>query len=195
MTTRTNLLGMVLACATLAACASTFKATHDYDANHNFSNYQTFAWLSENPMKVGDGVNTHNPLLEPRIMSALDNALVAKGYQWVADRAAADFVISFTIGSREEIRVDSYPSMSAGYSRGHPGHWGWGGAYYGYGHTDVTVRQYTKGMLAVDIFDVKERRPVWHSVATKTINESDRQNIDATVKDAVDSIIAGFPPS
>jgi len=128
-------------------------------------------------------------------MSALEIALVAKGYRWVSEATSADFAISFTIGSREEIRVDSYPSMSAGYGRGYPGHWGWGGTYYGYGATETTVRQYTKGMLAVDIFDVKERRPVWHSVATKTINESDRENQDETIKAAVDAIVAGFPPS
>jgi len=179
----------------LAACASTFEATHDHDADHDFSSYQTFAWISKNPMKVSTSVATVNPLLEPRIMSALERALVAKGYKWVAEAKSADFAISFTIGSREEIRVDSYPSMSAGVGMGRHGHWGWGGAYYGYGATEVSVRQYTKGMLAVDIFDVKERRPVWHSVATKTINESDRENLDETIKAAVDAIVAGFPPS
>ena len=195
MIIRIGLLGAVLACAVLAGCASTFKATHDHDADHDFSNYQTFAWLSKNPMKVAAGVPTVNPLLEPRIMSALETALVAKGYRWVAEAKSADFAISFTIGSREEIKVDSYPSMSAGVGMGRHGHWGWGGAYYGYGATEVSVRQYTKGMLAVDIFDVKERRPVWHSVATKTINESDRENLDETIKAAVDAIVAGFPPS
>ncbi|MCH8059139.1 MAG: DUF4136 domain-containing protein [Proteobacteria bacterium] len=195
MTIRIGLLGAVLACAVLAGCASTFEATHDHDAGHDFSNYQTFAWISKNPMKVSTSVATVNPLLEPRIISALENALVAKGYRWVAEAKSADFAISFTIGSREEIKVDSYPSMSAGYGMGRHGHWGWGGAYYGYGATETTVRQYTKGMLAVDIFDVKERRPVWHSVATKTINESDRENLDGTIKAAVDAIVAGFPPS
>lgn len=195
MKTRMNVLGMVLVFALLGACASTFKATYDHDANHNFSNYNTFAWLSKNPMKVSQSVTTPNPLLEPRIMSALEKALVAKGYEWVADPKSADFVISFTIGSREEIKVDSYPTMSAGYSMGYPRHWGWGGAYYGYGVSKTSVRQYTKGMLAVDIFDVKDRRPVWHGVASKTINESDRENMDETINAAVDAVVAGFPPS
>ena len=190
-----NLLGMVLILALLGACASTFKATHDHDAGHDFSNYQTFAWISKNPMKVGQTATVPNPLLEPRIMSALEKALVAKGYKWVGDAASADFVISFTVGSREEIKVDSYPSMSAGYGRAYPRGWGWGGAYYGVSTTETSVRQYTKGMLAVDIFDVKERRPVWHGVATKTINESDRENSDETIKAAVDAIVVGFPPS
>ena len=56
------------------------------------------------------------------------------------------------------------------------------------------MREYTEGMLAVDVFDVEERRPVWHGVATKRISESDRDEIEATVKAAVDAILAGFPP-
>ena len=187
-------LGTVLTITLLGACASTFKATYDHDPGNDFSRYQSFSWISKNPMKVGQGVVAPNPLLEPRITSALEKALVAKGYQYVIQPKHADFVVSFTIGSREEIKVDSYPSMSAGYGKGHPGHWGWGGMYYGAG-TETRVRQYTKGMLAVDVFDVKERRPVWHGVATKTINESDRDNLEATVKAAVDVILAGFPPS
>jgi hypothetical protein len=195
MATGNKLLGLILTCTLMGGCASTFKATHDHDANHDFTNYQTFAWISKNPMKVGQTAIAPNPLLEPRIMSALEKALVAKGYKWVGDAASADFVISFTVGSREEIKVDTYPSMSAGYGRGYPGHWGWGGPYYGVSSTETSVRQYTKGMLAVDIFDVKERRPVWHGVASKTINESDRENMDETIKAAVDAIVAGFPPA
>jgi len=190
MSTSKN-IALLITAIVLGACASTFKATHDYDAGHNFSNYQTFAWISEHPMTLAQTVGPNNPLLEPRIMSTLETALAVKGYRWVKNAAAADFVIAFTVGSREEIRVDSYPS---GY--GHPGYGRWGGGYYGYGYgTETSVRQYTKGMLAVDIFDVRERRPVWHGVASKTISESDRENRDETIKAAVDAIVAGFPPS
>jgi len=194
MATRRSVFCTVLILTLLGACASTFKASYDHDSSNDFLNYQSFTWLSKNPMKVGQTAEVLNPMLQPRIMSALENGLVAKGYKYVIEAKDADFVLSFTIGSREEIKVDSYPSMSAGYGRAYPGHWGWGGAYYGYG-TETQVRQYTKGMLAVDIFDVKERRPVWHGVATKTINDSDRDNLEATVKAAVDAILAGFPPT
>jgi len=194
MTIVKKLSGLLLACALMGGCASTFKATHDHDANHDFSTYQTFAWISKNPMKVGKATSIPNPLLEPRIMSALETALVAKGYRWVKRAEDADFLLAFTVGSRDEIKVDSYPSMSAGYGRAYPRGWGWGGAYYGVSTNQTSVRQYTKGMLAVDMFDVEERRPVWHGVATKTINESDRENLDETIKAAVDAVIAGFPP-
>ncbi len=138
----------------LGGCASGFEAIYDHDPTHDFSAYQTFAWISPRPMKIGATSRIPSPLLEPRIMAAIDDALTAKGYTKYYAAESADFVLGFTVGSREEIRVDSHPTMAGGYGAyGRPGHWG--GAYYGYG-TETTIRQYTEGMLAVDIFDVKE---------------------------------------
>jgi len=196
MQTRLQYLVIVSLLTFLGACASTFEATYDYDRKHNFSNYQTFAWISKNPMIVAETNRMVNPLLEGHIMSAVKDGLTAKGFRQVMIPENADFVVSFTVGSRDQIRVDTQPAMYGGYyAGGGPGRWGWGSGYYGgfYG-TETTVRQYTKGMLAIDIFDVRERRPVWHAIATKTINESDRKKLVETVNMAVDSVLGGFPP-
>jgi hypothetical protein len=183
-------VAIISAAIILGACAAPgFEAKHDYDDTINFSTYQTFAWISRNPMKLGTTTIPPSAMLEPRIMSSLERALVAKGYRFTKQPNSADFVVSFTVGSRDEIRVDSYPSMGGAYG----GRWGWGGAYYGHG-TETTVRQYTKGVLAVDIFSVRQHRPVWHGVATKKINEDDRDNQSATIDAAVAAIMAGFPP-
>jgi hypothetical protein len=192
--TVSRLLILVTAVLT-AGCATGFQATFDHDPAQDFSGYKTFAWISEHPMTVGRTDRIPNPMLEPRIMSTVEERLGVKGYSKVQDAASADFVLAFTVGSREEVKVDSYPSMTAGrVGYAYPRHWGaWGGAYYGYG-TETTVRQYTKGMLAIDVFDVAERRPVWHGVASKTINESDREDAAGTIKAAVDAILEGFPP-
>ena len=56
----------------LTACATGFKATYDSDPAHDFSAYQTFAWISENPMIVGPSNRVPNPLLEPKIMAAIE---------------------------------------------------------------------------------------------------------------------------
>jgi hypothetical protein len=177
----------------LGACASGFSATYDSDPSQDFSGYQTFAWISKNPMIVGQTNRMPNPLLEPRIMAAMESVLGAKGYRKVEDPETADFALSFTIGSREEIKVNSYPASYASYGVG--GAWGWGGPYYGMGMaTETQVRQYQKGMLALDIFDVKERRPVFHAVAEKSITESDRKKLDQTVQAAVNAVLQGFPP-
>ena len=193
MAQHSRLIAVALSLALMTGCASTFEASYDHDSAHDFTTYETFSWISKNPMKVGQSVRVPNPLLEPRISSAIEKALVAKGFKYVIEPEKADFVLSFTIGSREEISVDSYPSMSAGVGMGYPSHWGWGGMYYGVG-TETRVRQYTEGMLAIDIFDVKDRRPVWHGVATKRISDADRDDAEATINAAVDSVLAAFPP-
>lgn len=185
----------VVATALIGGCATGFKATFDHDPANDFTAYKTFAWVSEHPMKVGPATRIPSPLLEPQIMTTVESGLGTRGYKLISDVESADFALSFTVGSREEIKVDSYPSMSAGYGGvGYPSRWGaWGGSYYGYG-TETTVRQYTEGMLAIDVFDVKDRRPVWHGVASKKISDSDRKDSGATIQAAVDAILVGFPP-
>jgi hypothetical protein len=192
---RACLLTTALFSLGLAACASTFEASYDSDPQQDFSGYKHWGWISEHPMIMGSSDRVPNPLLEPKIMRAIEEGLATKGYTLTDDPEVADFVVSFTVGSREEIRVDSYPSTYAGY--GYGGYPRWGGAYYGYGvgmSTNTQVRQTTKGMLAMDIFDVKEHRPVFHAVATKTISDSDRKQMDVTVQAAVDAVLGAFPP-
>ena len=60
----------------LAGCASGFKATYDSDPGHDFSSYKTFAWMSKNPMIVGPTNRVPNPLLEPRIMAAIEDGMM-----------------------------------------------------------------------------------------------------------------------
>lgn len=194
MATRTAFIAtLALVLFILTGCATTFKAVYDHDPEQDFSTYKTFSWIEQHPMKLSSANRIPNPLLEPRIMTAVESALTNKGYSLVDDSGSADFVLAFTVGSREEIKIDTYPSMSVGYGRAGR----WGGAYYGSyygGYTETTVREYTTGTLAIDVFDVKDRQPVWHGVASKTISESDRENLEATVRAAVDAILAGFPP-
>ncbi|MEL7448602.1 MAG: DUF4136 domain-containing protein [Pseudomonadota bacterium] len=189
-TTTTRLLTVLTLCAALCACAAGFKTTVDHDKDHDFTVYKTYAWISDNPMIVGPTTNVPSPLLEGQIMKVIETSMNTRGYRKVDEPESADFAVSFTVGSREEIRIDSYPATYSayGYPRGR-----WGGMYYGMG-TETTVRQYDKGMLAIDVFDVAEHRPVWHGVATKNITSSDRKNRDETIQAAVDSILISFPP-
>lgn len=192
-----NLLAAVVATAALAGCATGFEATHDRDSSNDFTGYKTFAWLSEHPMIVGNVARAPDPMLESEIMVTIESGLGEKGYRLISDLEAADFALSLTLGSREEISANAYPTMAIGYSGypgyGYPNHWGgWGSPYYGMS-TGGGAKQYTKGMLAMDVFDVEERRPVWHGVATKSIKESDLKDIDGTIQAAVDAILEGFP--
>lgn len=124
-----------------------------------------------------------SPLLERRLKDAATNALTAQGYRLQYDPKRADFVVSFTLGAREAIRVDSYPAA-------YRGAWGWGARYY----QQVEVTNYTEGTLAIDLFDNKSREPVWHGRTTKTITSSDRKNPTSAITEIVSAILAEFPP-
>ena len=178
---------------TLAACSST-PPTIDYDPSADFSQYKTFAFISEHPLLRAEGAEGGSPLLEGRLMQVTENVLSARGYKLVADRESADIAIAFTVGARDKIQVNSYPEPYRPYYGGYGR--GWGGAYYGYGTTtSTTVQQYTEGTLSVDIYDVAEHKPVWHGAATRRITSKMQKNPQETVNEIMVEILASFPPS
>ena len=178
---------LVLAFAlALTACAAGTPAKVDFDRANNFENYQSFAWLSKNPMKVGKSLDQPKESLQPALMAAIRANLEASGYRYEADASSADFLLSFTVGSREKIGPEAYPSEYSGAG----GRGGWATAYYG-GNAGAA---YTQGVLAIDVFDASNHQPVWHGVAGKRIDEEDRENMSAVINEIVASILGDFPP-
>lgn len=173
------------AAAALALCAcSSLTVESDFNAVTDFSSYKSFAFISDTPLLTAQKARI-SPLFEGRVMRAVEDALSAKGFEFVDDRMNADFAVSFSIGARDELRVTSYPSQYRS-----PAAWTWGAPY----HTEVDVRNYTEGTLAIDIFDVESREPVWHGWAVKTISTADRRNPTPVINDAVEAILEDFPP-
>lgn len=172
----------------LGACASNpIDSSYDYNHNIDFSSYRTWAFIDDTPMAISETQGPVSPLLEGRIMEAVRITMNSKGYSEVQNPEQADMVIAFTIGSRDQIRVDSYPATyGAGYRRM--------GYYYGYGMaTETRVRQYTEGQLAIDIFDVKSHTPAFHGVASKKISEADRKNQQPVLNAVTAEALSGFP--
>ncbi len=173
----------------LSACSSSggIQSTYDYNRQIDFSGYKTYAFISENPMAVSQTQGAINPMIEGRIMESIRIAMNGKGYNEVSDPESASMAIGFTVGSRDQIKVDSYPSsFSTGYARR--------GYYYGYNTgTETRVRQYTEGQLAVDVFDVSSHTPAFHGVASKKISDSDRQNQQQVLNAVAAEALSGFP--
>jgi hypothetical protein len=178
-----NLLCAASLCIVATAC-ETIDIKTDHDPQINFSGYRTFAWISKSPL-VSRAPEV-SPLAEGRIQNAVRNTLTQKGFRYVEDPNQADFVIAFTLGSRQKLQVTSTP-YAASYGTGP---YMWGRPYY----QDVDVRQYTQGRLAIDIFDTKAREPVWTGVATKSITSSDQKRSEELINEVVAKILAGFPP-
>ena len=188
MTGRMALLGLV---ALFAAGCSTINAHHNLDPSAPFPSYKTFAWVTEESLlKAGAGTMAGgvavDPLLDPLIRGAVERNLAAKGYEQTRDPATADLVVSYSIGARDKIDVDSYP-VGAGYRYG--GAWG-----YGYGGYATQVDTYTEGTLALDFFDGHTKKAVWHGYATKRLSSRPTpEQRQQTIDQASDAILAEFP--
>lgn len=184
------LLSMLWGCS-----GSGIKTQHDFNPSVNFANYQTYAFISENPMIVSQAEGAISPLLQGRLMESIRIAMNGKGYNEIKNPEAADMAIAFTVGSRDQIKVDSYPaSYSMGYGSfyGHGRYGGYGGYGMNYG-TETRVRQYTEGELAVDVFDVASHHPAFHGKATKKISEADQKNAQEVLNLITAEALSAFP--
>lgn len=169
----------------LTACATTPRASFDHDPGANLSGYRTWYWLTDDRAILPAGREPEiSPLILGRIADSIERQLSTQGYGKAASRAEADFVVTFTVGSREKVYVESYPWR-------YRGPWYWRPYYW---DTDFITRTYTVGVLAIDIFDQQSRAPVWHGWTSKRVTAADRKAPDQPINDAVAAILANFPP-
>ncbi|MEM9304507.1 MAG: DUF4136 domain-containing protein [Pseudomonadota bacterium] len=183
----------VVGAALLGGCTSApYKTDFDYNPEVIFTNYRTWAWIDDTPMAEGEGTPV-NPLIQGRIMFHIEEEMSMKGFRKVDNVEDADMAVAFSVGARDKIKVNSYPStFHGGYSR-----WGYGWGYgYGYPAREVDVRQYTEGQVAIDIFDVKRKEPVYHGFATGNVRENrTREEREQLIDDIIRDILLTFPPA
>lgn len=167
----------------LNAC-ETLRVGSDYDRTADFAGYRSFSWLPR------QDYGTRNPLIVERAREAIQSELRKKGYVYSADSGPADFAVDFTIGSQERVNVSTYPPPYAGPWYWYGPRW-WGYRYWG---TGVDVHRYREGTLAIDMFDAKTDKPVWHGWARKPLTRTDLEHSDVSIPEAVDAVLATFPP-
>jgi hypothetical protein len=169
----------------ITGCATTLETHSDHDASQSFSGYSTFAWMADQPMMAPpDQVARVSPLNRKRIEDAIESELAAKGFRKTAEPAAASFVVSYTVGARDRVDVQSFPAP-------YTGPWRWGWPYHWH---DVDVQMYTEGTLAIDVFDGATHQPVWHGRASKRITAHDVKQAAEQIPPAVSAILKDFPP-
>lgn len=187
--------------AILALCASlvlpsactTGRVTSDFDETQSFAEYRTFAWADDEPMAIY-GSRQIPATLEPKITRTIKSELEAKGYVFTENLTEADFAVSFTVGTRDGVRAVRSPEYFWGYRT----NWGWGVRHYPiYARTRSTiteVSEYTEGRLAIDVYDVSKRAPVWHGVGVKNLSFAELNGQDDKVVEGVARVLASFPP-
>jgi hypothetical protein len=169
----------------LAAC-NTLPVTTDANPAMSVSNCHTYAFAQEHVANADQPAAYGNPLNAERLRVAIASNLAAKGIE-KADRASADCVVGYAIGSRQVFN-DYYSGFGAGWGNG----WGRRGGFYGgWGWDGPYVRDDTR--IAVDLFDAKSRTPIWHASVSQSVSDLTGPNAEAKISAGTAAIFAKFP--
>ena len=191
---------------TLSACASSsIQSTVDVADQADFSNFQTYAWITDESLIARSDATSElgYPLNEQRTRAAVERELARKGYRKVSG-TEADFVVSFTVGSRVRVQQYyndygySYRGYHHGFTRYGYSRFGYAGyGYPGYGHygSTASVYTFTEGSLVVDIFDNRSKEAIWHGSASKRLSRKDKDNATQLIDQAIASLFIEFPDS
>ena len=162
------------------------KVRTDYDHSVNFSKYKTFMWV-ETP-------ETKNPLMESRIVNAVNNQLRMKGLVQVS--SDADLLVSVTSSTEERQTVNSY--YDGGYGPG----WGWGGGGWGWGwgwgwgspgYVSTWVDTDLYATTVVNLIDAATDKTVWRGTSVGEISDKPHKATKKTEK-RIGEMFEEFPP-
>ncbi len=180
-------LGLLLLLPLALACASAIQTAHDRDPEVRFERFASYAWIDA-PPRVPEGAEPHGGYLSPadrrRVVTAVDAELAAKGYRRVASPDAADLVVSYAVGRKEQVRVTSAGGGRRRYYQGYD---------YGRWHqsSEVLVEAYTEGSLSIEFYDPASKRAVWVGWASKRLSRDDDPEV--VLREAVARALEPFP--
>ncbi len=157
-------------------CSSTTVSV-DFDREADFSSYSAFAWF-EKPRNAQRDRQMASPLVDRRIRASIIAALEAKGFEDSSFRNA-DFLVTYHSSSSNKVVVY---------------HTGYGYHYWrGYHGVRTHARTYKEGTIVVDVIDRHTRQLVWRGIVSGILT---RKSIsDDAVQQAIDKVLAAFPPS
>lgn len=175
-----RILRLALVVAALPAIAAAQQTTYDFDKTAPFAQFRTYS--------LKDGTPTKDPLIDRRIVAAIEKELGVKGF--VRNDTAPDVFVVFHVAFDEQKDISSFSSgpMYGGYG------YGWGGGW-GTTTTDVRVREILVGTLAVDMIDAKKQQVAWRGLGTKEIDTKAKpERRDTNITRAVEKIFKNYPP-
>jgi hypothetical protein len=169
---------LVLAPAVLLAQ----KVSYDYEKSANFATFKTYAHK--------DGTKVGQPLIDERIIAAIDTQLATKGL--TKSESSPDVYVVYHVAFDKQKDISTF---SSGYGGGYgPYGWGWGG---GWGGTSTTtqVRDILVGTLVIDIADAKKGQLAWRGMGVKEVNtQANPEKRDKSINEAVKKIFKNYPP-
>jgi hypothetical protein len=170
----------------LSAC-NTVAVRTDYARDMSASICHTYAFAMEHVANADQPAAYANPLNAERLRQAIQANMSGRGIQLV-DRASADCVVGYAMGSRQVF--DGYYGGYYGAGWGFGGRRGWGYAG-GWGYDGPWVDNETR--ISVDLFEAKSHKPIWHASASQNVNELSGPEAVQKIDLATAAIFAKFP--
>jgi len=173
----------LLLCSVVWGCATSEPIGYsDFDPETDFSAYQTFTFISKNPL-ARTTVDLANPALEGYLIEEVKSYLTKRGYHYVSRKADADVVIGFAAGSRDTLSSFVYTGtydhdILYGRIRG----------------IEMHTHSGTEGSLVIDIFEESSASKKWMGWASMEMTMDDEIELQYTVRDLVRIILEHYPP-
>src|SRR5882724_3273795 len=179
----------VVACTValgLSAC-NTVAVRTDYAKDMSVSVCHTYAFAMEHVANGEQPAAYANPLNAERLRASIQTNMTARGIQLV-DRASADCVVGYAMGSRQVF--DGYYGGYYGAGWGFGGRRGWG-FRGGWAYDGPWVENETR--ISVDLFDAKSHKPIWHASASQNVYELSGPEAVQKIDLATAAIFSKFP--
>lgn len=144
----------------------------------------TFAWAGSFKGNSPLRDTVANPLNETRLRTAIASHL-SGGIQ--PDAKSADCLVGYGIGSHTQVDWGGPYGWGYPYAWGYPawGYPGWGMGPYPY--------PYHEGVIAVDLYDAKSNRPLWHASVEQNLYGVDGVEAEKRIDAAVAAIFSKYP--
>jgi hypothetical protein len=179
---KTRVIAGLAALLLVPALAMAQKVTYDFNKSANFATFKTYSHK--------EGTKVGQPLIDDRIVAAIDAAMAAKGFTKVD--ADPDIVVVYHVAFDKEKDISTF---SSGYGGGYGAYgYGWGGGWGG-GTTSTQVRDILVGTLVIDLADAKKKEVAWRGMGVKEVDTTAKPDKrDKSITNAVNKIFKNYPP-
>jgi hypothetical protein len=169
-----SLLGLLL----IAAPSFAQKVNVDWDRDYK-GPWETYAWVQAKD-------SAQNPLIDQRIVNAINYWLTMRGRREVKQEENPNVLVTYHTNTKDEVVVTA-DTMGYGYG---PGMY-WGGGMGGMTTTTARSQTYTKGTLVVDVWDPKEKKLLFRGSGTDTV-DANPEKLEKKINKIVEKMVKEF---
>ncbi len=170
-------LGALVALLLMASPVFAQKVNVDWDRDYQ-GPWETYAWVESKDA-------AQNPLVDQRIVNAINYWLTMRGRREVKPEENPNVFVTYHTNTQDEVVVtaDTY-----GYGYG-PGFYGVGMG--GMGTTTARSHTYTKGTLVVDVWDAKGKNLLFRGTGTDTV-DANPEKMEKKINKIVEKMVKEF---